>query len=104
MIPISIKGFQYLSSHPGILSVMGRFGSIVFLWIIFFQVLRLGLRVDKVETAFLALNNLKPAGNPKYPVPSLKKKLMLIGPTNFTGNCFHCLILLSSYDDQGIFS
>jgi len=91
MMSISPIGFQYLPSHPGIFSVTGGLRNIVFLRVIPFQVLRLGLRVDKNETAFLALNDLKAARNSEYPVLSFKKKAMLVGPTNFASNRFHCL-------------
>jgi len=63
MTPISPIGFQCLSSDPRILPVMRKIGSIVILGIIFFQHLRLRLRINKDETAFLALNHLEPAGD-----------------------------------------
>ena len=80
---------------------MGGIGGIVILWVIFFQVLRLRLRVDKDETAFPALHHLEPAWNSVEPVPSLKKKAMLMRPTNFTGNRFHFLSHLFFYDNRG---
>jgi hypothetical protein len=90
-MPISPIGFQYLFSQPGIFLVMRGVGSIVIFWIIGLQGLQVRLWVDKDETASLASYNFKPARNSKYPVPSLKKKVMLMRPTYFTGNRFHCL-------------
>jgi hypothetical protein len=101
MTPISPIGLQRLSPEPRIISVMGGIGGIVILWIIFFQVLRLRLRVDKDETAFPALYHLKPAGNSIEPVPSLKKKAMLIRTTNFTRNRFHFLSHFFCKDHRG---
>jgi hypothetical protein len=80
---------------------MGGIGGIVILWIISFQVLRLRLRVDKDETAFPALYHLKAAGNSIEPVPSLKKKAMLIRTTNFTRNRFHFLSHFFCKDHRG---
>jgi hypothetical protein len=91
MTPISPIGLQCLSPEPRIISVMRGIGGIIILWIIFFQVLRLRLRVDKDETAFPTLYHPKPAWNSIEPVPSLKKKAMLTRTTNFTRNRFHFL-------------
>jgi len=76
--------------------------NIVIFWIIFFQLLRIGLGVDKNETTFLALDNVKPSRNSENTIPPLKKELMLMGPANFAGNLFHCLSHLLSHNEQGI--
>jgi len=81
---------------------MRRIRNIVIFWIIFSQLLQIGLGVDKNETTFLALDNFKPSRNSKNTVPSLKKELMLKGPTNFAGNLFQCLSHLLSRNDQRI--
>jgi hypothetical protein len=81
---------------------MRRVRNIVIFWIILFQLLRIGLGIDKNETTFLALDDFKPPRNSKNTVPSLKKELMLMGPTNFAGNLSHCLSRLLSHNDRGI--
>lgn len=89
MMPIFPKGFQHLPSQPGVFSVMQRMRSVVIFWIKFFQRLRLGLWIDKDETAFFALYNSKLTRDSKHPVPSFKKKVMFIRPTQVTSNVLH---------------
>jgi len=81
---------------------MRRIRNIVIFWIILFQLLRIGLGVNKNETTFPALDNVKSSWNSENTVPPLKKELMLMGPTNFTGYLFHCLSRLLSHNDRGI--
>jgi len=78
---------------------MVRIGSIVMLRIVFLQHLPPGLRIDKDETTLRAVNDPKSSWNPENPVPCFKKKLMPIGPTNFTGYRSHRLGHLFSHND-----